>query len=246
MSLTLAELAIHIPASIELFEKYDFNYYQQGQQTFQEACKEKGLTFSAIDLELSQLQSKVRDNHAFTLEDMGIESLIDFINGQFHSNETEVLDQINSHIQEALNDKMCDRSVLKLLVEIEQKFSELMAKLIQHCHKEDQILFPYMRKLNEFSREKGSPSSPKTISIIKNPIRMLEAEHEQAAIILSEIKKAANNYAIPPNAPEVFKTLMDHLREFEKELHMHLHIENNILFPKLIALEEELTNKIKQ
>jgi len=245
MTLTLAELAIHIPSSIELFEKYDFNYYQQGQQTFKEACIEKGLTISEIDLELSQLQSKVEHNHSLTLEDMSIGSLIDFINGQFHSNETEVLSQIHSRIQQLLHDKMCDRSIHKLLTKIEQKFSELMDKLIQHCDKEDKILFPYIRKLNDFSREKGSPSSPKTISIIKNPIRVLEAEHEQAALTLSEIKKAANNYSIPPNAPPLFKTLMENLRGFEKELHMHLHIENNILFPKLIALEEELTNKIK-
>ena len=245
MPLTLAELAIHIPASINLFEKYDLDYYQNGKQSFKEACKEKGLSHSEIDVELTRLQNEPKGTYPLTLEDMGIDRLIDFVNGQYHSNEAQVLSSIHDNIQQLLLDKNCEKPLLNLLEDIEIKFKELMEKLIQHCKKEDEILFPYMRKLFELRRDKSVISSSQTISLIKNPIRVLEAEHVQAANILSEIKKTANNFTAPSNAHSEYVTLMESLKEFEKDLHMHLHIENNILFPKLIALEEELTNRIK-
>ena len=191
------------------------------------------------------MQKNTTEPYALTLDDMGIDRLIDFINGQYHGNEAQILSLIQSQIQQLLNKSDCEEYLVVLLKEVEQKFSELTEKLIHHCKKEDQILFPYMRKLFELKRDKSVMSSSQTISLIKNPIRVLEEEHVQAANILSDIKKAANNFTIPSTAPKEYTLLMESLKEFERDLHMHLHIENNILFPKLIALEEELNNRIK-
>lgn len=243
MSLTLAELAIHIPDSIHLFERYDLDYYRNGKQTFKEACSEKGLSYAELDAELAHLQSR-SGKHSLTLEDMSIDRLIDFINGQYHSNETQILSFIHNSILQLLNSKSCDAAHLKMLAQVEQQFGTLKKKLILHCEKEDEILFPYIRRLLELRRDKTSLSQ-QTISIIKNPIRILEAEHVQAAEILAGIKRTAEHFSIPADAPEEYMMLMQSLRKFEHDLHMHLHIENNILFPKLIALEEELNTKIK-
>ena len=155
MSLTLGELATHIPASIHLFEKYDFNYYQNGKQTFKEACEEKGLSFFDIDKELNQEQKNTKEPYALTLDDMGIDRLIDFINGQYHCNEAQILSLIQSQIQQLLNKSECEEYLMVLLKEVEQKFSDLTEKLIHHCKKEDQILFPYIRKLFELKRDKS-------------------------------------------------------------------------------------------
>ena|SRR6218665_105433 len=243
MSVTLAELAIHIPDSIHLFERYDLDYYQNGKQTFKEACCEKGLPYAELDAELAYLQNR-SGKHSLTLEDLSIDRLIDFINGQFHANETEILNFIHNSILQLLAEKSCDAIHLKMLEEVEQKFAKLKKKLIMHCEKEDEILFPYIRKLLELRRDKTS-LSPQTISIIKNPIRILEAEHVQASQILADIKRTAGQFSIPADVPKEYVMLMQSLRKFEHDLHMHLHIENNILFPKLIALEEELNTKIK-
>ena len=243
MTLILSELAIHIPVSIQLFEKYDFNYYQNGNQTFKEACEEKGLIFSEIDAELSRLQLESKDNSSLTLEDMSIDRLIDFINGQYHSNETENLSLIQSNIQNLINDVSCEKPLLLLLINVENKFIELKEKLVQHCDKEDKILFPQMRKLVELRRDKSEIHPSKAISLIKKSIQVLESEHIDASNILSEIKKMTNKFAIPLNAPKHYKTLMENLKEFESDLHVYLHIENNILFPKIISLEEELNSR---
>jgi regulator of cell morphogenesis and NO signaling len=245
MQMTLAELAIHIPASIHLFEKYDLNYYQNGKQSFREACEEKELVYTKIDFELAQIQSKPSEINLMTLVDMSIDRLIDFLNGQYHANETQILTSIHNSIRELAQNTNCPKTLCVLISEIEPRFKALMDKLIQHCEKEDKLLFPYMRKLSDLKRDRLVKSSSQNITLIKNPIRVLEAEHEQAAYILAEIKKKVNNYTIPDDAPKEYEKLMKNLLEFEKDLHMHLHIENNILFPKIIELEEELNNRIK-
>lgn len=243
MSVTLAELAIHIPASMQLFEKYDLDYYQNGHQLFKEACTEKGLSFTEMDAELTVLQNSTQ-SPSLTLEDMSLERLIDFINGQFHSNETQILYFIHSHIQKLL-EETSDQQSLVLLKEMDEKFRDLMQKLIKHCKREDELLFPYMRRLNEWRKEKSKKYTSLAIKLIENPIKILEEEHVQAVKILAEIKKTANNFIIPANASANYKMLMKSLKEFETDLHMHLHIENNILFPKIKELEEELNKTVK-
>ena len=239
---TLAELAIHIPVSIQLFEKYNFNYYQNGRQTFKEACEEKGLNFSVIDAELNQLQLSSKTNSMLTLEDMSVDRLIDFINGQHHSNEAEVLDFIEESIKKLITNPQCSADLISLLQEIEEYFNDLKDKLVKHCEKEDKILFPYMRKLYELRRDKLFTNTSQNNSFVKKPIQLLEAEHVQAATTLSKIKIITDNYSIPVNAPKDYQKLMDNLKEFESEFHVHLHIENNILFPKVLELEEQINN----
>jgi regulator of cell morphogenesis and NO signaling len=240
--MTLAELAIHIPASIEMFEKYNFNYYQNGSQKFKDACEEKGLIFSEIDAELNQLQKLSKTNTMLTLEDMSVDRLIDFINGQHHSNEAEVLDFIEESIKKLITNPNCDKALISILQKLDEKFNNFKDKLTKHCEKEDKILFPYMRKLCELRRDKIFTNTSQKNSFVKKPIQLLEAEHVQASSVLKEIKEITQNFSSQANAPKEYQKLMEHLKEFEVEFHVHLHIENNILFPKVIALEEQFSN----
>ena len=240
--MTLAELAIHIPASIEMFEKYNFNYYQNGSQKFKDACEEKGLIFSEIDAELNQLQKLSKTNTMLTLEDMSVDRLIDFINGQHHSNEAEVLDFIEESIKKLITNPNCDKALISILQKLDEKFTDFKDKLTKHCEKEDKILFPYMRKLCELRRDKIFTNTSQKNSFVKKPIQLLEAEHVQASSVLKEIKEITQNFSSQANAPQEYQKLMEHLKEFEVEFHVHLHIENNILFPKVIALEEQFSN----
>jgi hemerythrin-like domain-containing protein len=100
----------------------------------------------------------------------------------------------------------------------------------------------YMRKLCELRRDKIFTNTSQKNSFVKKPIQLLEAEHVQASSVLKEIKEITQNFSSQANAPKEYQKLMEHLKEFEVEFHVHLHIENNILFPKVIALEEQLSN----
>ncbi len=238
--MTLSELAIHMPISIQLFEKYNFGYYQNGEQTFKEACEKKGLVFTDIDEELNQLQSLSKGNGSLTLEDMSIDRLIDFINGQHHSNEEAVLDSIDASIKKLLLDANLESALRTILQMANSKFADFKIKLKKHCEKEDKILFPHMRKLYELRHDKTLTELNAKKYVSKNSIQLLENEHIEASALLRDIKDITGNFSVPEKAPVEYKTLMENLREFELEFHMHLHIENNILFPKVIALEEHL------
>ncbi len=244
MSFSLAEIAINCRESIDLFEKYELDYYQNGKQTLEDACKEKKLSFSEIDNELNLLQKQPKNNSLYiNMGELGITQLLYYINGEYHSKEETILSHIHTTIQKVLKEKTEKKSFTQLVENIEEIFNDLKKKFIQHCDNEEKILFPYVKKLLEARRCETNLLSHK-ISLLKTPIRMLENEHKEAAIVLSDIKKWTDNFFIPDNAPETFRTMMRGFKAFEKDFHNHLHIENNILFPKLIALEEELNNKI--
>lgn len=242
MSLTLAELAIHIHGSIDLFEKHELDYYQNGKQTLEEACKRKDLDFSKINIELNLLQD--HSNQHINMEDLGVERLMDFINVKYHSKEKSALSNIHTNIQKVLKDKNNDQAFVDFVENIEEIFRALMDNFIRHCNKEDKVLFPYIKKLVELRANKTKLSSHH-ISLLKNPIRILESEHEKAVGMLLDIKKWMNECNLPKNASVAYVSLIEDMKEFEKDLHMHLHLENNILFPKCIAIEEELKRRIE-
>ncbi len=245
MSLTLAELAIHVPAAIPLFEKYELDYFQNGQRTLEEVCGEKGLSYDDLDNEMSLLRKEANDIYPMALIDMDIERLIDFLNGQYHADEQQVLAGIHFQIRQLL-DRVPSVISHTLLNELERKFFQLSEKLIQHCWKEDRILFPYMRKLASLRNNRQVSRNNAEVSLIRNPVSILEDEHREALQLLSEIRKITRGFEAGPDSPEEYKKLMESFKEFEKDLHMHLHIENNILFPKITELQETLEKKLNQ
>lgn len=233
--LTLKELAIHVPASIRLFEKYELDYYRNGGQTLRAACQEKGLSFEAVDAELSALQESVIV-YSFTLEDMSTERLVDFINGRYHANERCLLNGMQDDMNRLLADPACSQR--KLLKRIVPVFAQLRTQLLQHSDKEDEVLFPLMRRLSGQNRSKALKTSPGESRTLTHAIGLLRREHEMILGLLGDIKMAAHRFSVPANASPAYGTLMHDLQLFEQDMHMHLHIENNILFPRLLALCE--------
>ena len=100
--------------------------------------------------------------------------------------------------------------------------------------KEEMILFPYIEQLAILKLDDSLAPSFKTI---QNPIRMMEHEHEEVGIIFSTIRQLSNDYTPPLNACTTYRVTFQKLNEFEQDLHQHIHLENNILFPRSIELE---------
>ena len=108
--------------------------------------------------------------------------------------------------------------------------------------KEERILFPQIKQLVLTQKENGQYLPP-AFGTIQNPIRMMVYEHTSAGDALFQIRELSNNYSHPEDACNTFKALYSELKEFEEDLHKHIHLENNILFPKAIELEAELMSK---
>lgn len=238
MPLTLSELAIHLPASIRLFEKYRLDYYRNGKQTLRAACDEKGLPFEIIDAELSALKETPGTPYAYTLEDMSTDRLIDFVNGRYHANEERLLASIGSGICRLSEDPACS---VPLLPQLADDFAILRAQLLMHCKKENELLFPIMRKLA--NTHKTQRISPADVHAVRRSIHQLRDEHARIAELLTAVREASDRFSVPAGAPPDYAALMEDLELFEQDMHMHLHIENNVLFPRLLALVNSPANE---
>ncbi len=124
------------------------------------------------------------------------------------------------------------------LFELRTTFQGLAQELTTHLMKEEMILFPYMERMEESVIQK-EPILPPPFGPVRNPVAMMEHEHDSAGNALRALRATSNGYAAPPDACVSFQTLYKTLAELEADLHQHIHLENNILFPRAVALELE-------
>lgn len=125
----------------------------------------------------------------------------------------------------------------EMLARLQRLYDGLHAELDTHLMKEEQILFPAIKAIDAFVNGKGEKPVVQCGSVA-NPIRQMEAEHDSAGEALAGIRQATDSYRLPADACLTFKALFDGLQTLEADLHEHIHLENNILFPKSIKLEE--------
>jgi len=125
------------------------------------------------------------------------------------------------------------------LAEIESLVKQVVQAMAAHQEKEELILFPFIKKLVTAERE-NSEIPAIHFGTVENPIKMMEEEHEEAGEIMQKIAQLSNNYTPPQGACNTYRAFYAKLDEFEQDLHQHIHLENNILFPKALALEKKL------
>ena len=126
------------------------------------------------------------------------------------------------------------------LFEITEHFNKSAGELAMHMKKEELIVFPAMRKMIQ-SKQYNSPLAEQHFGTIQNPIQMMMQKHENEGDRFRIIDELSNNYTPPADACNTYRVTFSLLQEFEEDLHRHIHLENNILFPKAIALEKELS-----
>jgi regulator of cell morphogenesis and NO signaling len=127
-----------------------------------------------------------------------------------------------------------DPEVLPRMAEV---FGDLRAEMEMHMHKEEAILLPFIEQYGR-AEVQNRPVPPVPFGSIANPIAMMEREHVSAADALGEIRTLTNDFELPPYACSTVKALFEGLKVLEADLHVHIHLENNILFPRAIALEK--------
>ena len=244
MELTLTELAIFLPETITFFEKYNLDYFQNGGITLENACIKNQLNFSELDQELN---AWIEENHEPLLpklQDFSVQQLIQYIDTTFHAKEEEDLLKVTSFLSKILTIKNENSRVNYLVKNITIEFQKLEKQLIEHCKSEELTFFPYIKKLLDVKNSKSNFSSNQ-ISLIKNPIRVLENEHKDSLKALQEMKELTDNFHMI-DGEDIYNQLMEALSTFNRNLHLHFHIENNLLFPKLLEIELVLTQKMKE
>jgi regulator of cell morphogenesis and NO signaling len=233
---TVRELAIEVPGATRVFEKLGIDYCCGGGQTLGAACAAAGLESDEVVRRLeaaSQAGPGPAEEKQWPEESLA--ALIDFILNKHHVFTAQELDRIQTLLTKV-------RSVHgerhRELLEIEGLFNSLKADLTLHMKKEEMILFPYIIELeNAVAGGRRAPSP--MFGTVKNPVRMMRTEHDTAGEILRNIRKLSSDFAVPADACVSFQTLYEALEALEQDLHQHIHLENNMLFPRAEAIEDQ-------
>ena len=230
---TVAEIAIESPVAAREFEKLGIDYCCGGKRTLEQACTIANLS---IDEVLSRLERLSTEQKATDGQDFSNKSLTDLI-AHITATHHVFVRQESPRIRE-LSAKVVAKHGGKHpeLRQVQEVFDALAAELSLHLMKEEQILFPYVQQLEE-AELAGEPAPPTMFGTVANPIHMMEREHDGAGQALRTLRTVTNNYTLPEDACTSFQLLYQGLQAFESDLHQHIHLENNLLFPRSLAME---------
>jgi regulator of cell morphogenesis and NO signaling len=232
---TVREVAVENPAATRVFERFGIDYCCGGNQALEQACEHAGVSFNEVvdSLEMEQeIARAVKQVHDWRSEPLS--ELITHIKNTHHKYTREESVRLAT-----LLEKVCSvhgKNHPELL-EIRETFACLSQELTTHIMKEEMVLFPYIERMEE-SVIQGEPVLPAPFGSVQNPVAMMEHEHDSAGDALRLIRKASSDFALPSDACISYQTLYKALAAFEADLHQHIHLENNILFPRAIALEK--------
>ena len=229
---TVREVALQVPESTRLFESLKIDYCCGGNRPLTQACESAGVEVDKIISMLTNL-SEPDGNDKRDFQQLSPKELITHIVDTHHAFTKSEIDRLT-----ALIEKVCGvhGSNHPELLMVRDLFQRLAGDLKPHMFKEEQVLFPYIVRLQDSATQNQSrPFAP--FGTVNNPIRMMMMEHDLAGSLLRELRGATSDYRLPAEACISYQTLYRALENLEKDLHQHIHLENNILFPKAIELE---------
>ena len=231
---TVANYVAENIKTAHVFKKHGIDFCCGGNIKVAEACAKKNVDVAILEKELEAVDA-VKD----VIEDYNkweLDFLMIYIENVHHNYVRESLPLISEYANKVA--KVHGHHYTEV-VKINQLFHEVANELLSHMQKEEQVLFPYIKQLVD-TKKVGNKAVTAPFGTVNNPIQMMEQEHENAGDIIKEIALLTNNYTPPAEACNTFKALYAKLNEFEQDLHQHIHLENNILHPKAIALEKQL------
>jgi regulator of cell morphogenesis and NO signaling len=219
----------------QVFQSYGIDFCCKGNQTIEDVCKNKNITTSDLIEELNEAANSVNSTGT-NFQSWPIDLLADYIEKKHHRYVEEKVPVLKQYLQ-----KICDVHGKKHpeLFEIKELFDASSGELTKHMKKEELVLFPFIRKMIEAEKEHLQLHEPHFITV-KNPIHMMMQEHTHEGDRFEKIAHLSNNYTPPDDACNTYRVTFQLLKEFQDDLHLHIHLENNILFPKAAEKEPQI------
>jgi regulator of cell morphogenesis and NO signaling len=231
---TLGEIVAQDWHKAHVLKKYGLDFCCGGKRSLKEACTKKGLDVTLIENELQQMDH-APTHRPLPFGDWSLDFLADYIVNTHHSYVRKNLPEIRSYAEKVL--KVHGKEHPELL-RIYQLIEDINEELTPHMFKEENILFPYIKELIA-AKNNSNPKPVPHFGTVQNPIQMMETEHEEVGNQLMEIRELTLNFSLPEGACTTYNLLYKLLREFETDMHSHIHLENNILFPKALNIEKQ-------
>jgi regulator of cell morphogenesis and NO signaling len=228
---TIGELVAEDYRSATVFEKYGIDFCCGGQQLLGAACREKGLDPDAIWREIEAAKGEpIKRSENYAAWDLPF--LADYIVNTHHAWLNENTAQIAAYARKIAEVHGAHHPEV---VEIAGIFDEIAADMKCHLREEEEVLFPAIKRLDAAGRSGTTPEADDRAAI-RDSLERLNREHEAIGDAVHAIRHRAKNYAIPEDVCNTFVVTYRKLKEFEDDLHKHVHLENNILFPKATQL----------
>ncbi|MCT4580665.1 MAG: iron-sulfur cluster repair di-iron protein [Flavobacteriales bacterium] len=232
----IGEIVANNYETATVFSKHQIDFCCNGNRTLATACETTAVSVLDLIEELSSVTSHENESQNYHSWDLGF--LADYIYNQHHTYIERKVPEIKQYLTKITSVHGEQHPELH---QIKSLFFGAADDLIPHLKKEELILFPYFKKLDQALKTKSKVQSPQ-FGTVMNPINMMHHEHDNEGNRFREIARLSNNYTPPKDACNSYRVTYALLQEFEKDLHKHIHIENNILFKRAIALEKELMN----
>lgn len=229
---TIREIALEAPLTTRVFEEFKIDYCCGGRVNFADACHNAGVDPQVVESRLDTVMHYAEASGR-VMEHASASELIEHIVRTHHVFTRSELGRLLP-----LMDKVARKhgDAHPELLEIQVKLSGLNDDLLPHMAKEEMILFPYISELDN-ATARGRKTAPPPFGTVRNPVRMMMFEHDAAGDLLRAIRNLTSHFSIPEGACPSFVALYAGLEDLEKDLHRHIHLENNVLFEKAIELE---------
>jgi regulator of cell morphogenesis and NO signaling len=235
-TLTVREIALAAPATTRIFEEFHIDYCCGGRKSLAEACTTAGVDAAIVQKRVDDVVGKPDGNARFEPEKASPSDLIGYILATHHVFTLEETTRLTA---------LMEKVVLKHgdthpeLLELQETYVHLVESLIPHLQKEENVLFPYIQQMDAAVRHGAAPPLPH-FGTVENPVRMMMRDHEGDGLRLARMRALSSHYMPPGGACPSFIALYAGLEDLERDLHRHIHLENNVLFPAAIELELSL------
>ncbi len=232
-TMTVAEIVTDKIEAGDVFKKYDIDFCCGGDVQLTEVCQENNLDIDAVVSAIEQSSSTVFSAHDYNAWDLDF--LVDFVVNTHHKfveKESPILLQYSEKVAQVHGASHPE------VIRINELAKALVEELLGHMQKEEMILFPNIKALVTASKN-GTTYQVPPFGSLQNPINVMESEHDGAGDVIKEIKKLTNDFTPPEDACNTFIALYAKLEAYQNDLFQHIHIENNILFPKAVELEKD-------
>lgn len=229
---TVREIALENPASVRVFEKFGIDYCCGGRKPLENACAEKGLAIENV-IAILNAAAPTTSSVAEDWATAPLERLCEHIVSVHHAYVRRELPRLKQ-----LAGKVVARhgKTRVELVQIQGTLGNLDEDLVQHLGKEEGALFPYIVRL-ERALASGGARPQAHFATVAMPITMMTQEHDAVGAMTAEMRRLSQDFQLPEGACPTYHAFYDGLREFEQDLHQHIHLENNILFPRALDME---------
>ncbi|WP_203229421.1 iron-sulfur cluster repair di-iron protein [Aureibaculum marinum] len=233
---TVGQIVTENYRTAQIFKKYGIDFCCKGNRNVEEVAKKNNVNASVLYNELEAVQNQ-SNNDQVDFKSWPLDLLADYIEKKHHRYVEEKIPILKQYL-----DKLCKvhGGSHPELFEINEHYIASAGELTAHMKKEELILFPFIRKMVD-SKQKGTIMKKPHFGTVENPIEMMMHEHENEGDRFRKIETLSNNYTPPADACNTYRVTFSLLKEFEDDLHKHIHLENNILFSEAKLMETGLT-----